>query len=113
MKTHTYKIDGMSCEGCRSKVESALNSIEGIQAHASSTLALVTLTMEKHVPLSQLQQVLSSAGNYTISAVDSSNVKTEETNRPTPHRNVSDFPINKHTKYYCPMRCEGDKLYDK
>lgn len=29
--THTYKITGMTCDSCRSKVEKILNAIEGIQ----------------------------------------------------------------------------------
>ena len=30
--THTYKIIGMTCKGCRDKVENALNGIDGISA---------------------------------------------------------------------------------
>src|SRR5688572_1469826 len=107
MMTHTYKIDGISCEGCRSKVEKALNSIEGIDAQVSETSPLVTVAMEKHIPLSQLQQALTSAGNYTISTVDSSDMETEKSPNDL-RKNIIDFPINKHTKYYCPMHCEGD-----
>ncbi len=30
--THTYTITGMRCNGCKSKVENALNGIEGVEA---------------------------------------------------------------------------------
>src|SRR5436190_23835477 len=101
--THTYKIDGMSCAGCRSTVEKALNGIEGVQAHVSATLPLVTVMMEHHIPLSLLQQALSSVGNYTISMVDSMDMQTEKLSSPAPAKRNSNIPINKHTKYYCPM----------
>ena len=29
---HTYSITGMTCDGCRSKVEKTLNSIKDIKA---------------------------------------------------------------------------------
>jgi cation transport ATPase len=32
---HTYQITGMSCNGCRTKVEKTLNAIEGVEAAVS------------------------------------------------------------------------------
>ncbi|WP_366525151.1 cation transporter, partial [Flavobacterium sp.] len=29
---HSYKITGMSCNGCRTKVETTLNAISGLEA---------------------------------------------------------------------------------
>jgi Cu2+-exporting ATPase len=33
--THSYNITGMSCDGCRSKVEKTLDAIVGIDARVS------------------------------------------------------------------------------
>ncbi len=71
---HTYTVTGMSCDGCRSKVEKTLNAIDGIQAIVTLDPPIATITMDKHVPTTQLQEALTAAGNYTIemnNAVDS------------------------------------------
>jgi Cu+-exporting ATPase len=47
---HTYSITGMTCDGCRSKVEKTLNTIEGIEAKVSLNPPVATITMEKHIP---------------------------------------------------------------
>jgi len=70
---HTYSITGMTCDGCRSKVEKALNTIEGIEAKVSLNPPIATITMEKHVPTTQLQEALTAVGKYTI---EMSNGKT-------------------------------------
>ena len=64
--THTYKITGMSCNGCRTKVENALNSINGISAVVTLEPPVATITMEKHISTIDLQTALSAIGNYTI-----------------------------------------------
>ena len=63
---HTYTITGMSCDGCRGKVEKTLNAIEGVEAVVSLEPAVATITMEKHIPTTQLQEALAAAGNYSI-----------------------------------------------
>ena len=55
---HTYKITGMSCDGCRTKVEKALNTIDTISAVITLDSMEATITMEKHVPTEKLQEVL-------------------------------------------------------
>ena len=50
---HTYTITGMTCNGCRSSVEKALNSIKGIEAVVSLDPPISTLTMKDHMPLVQ------------------------------------------------------------
>jgi Cu2+-exporting ATPase len=110
--THTYYISGMSCDGCRSKVEKTLNNIEGIQASVSLEPPQAIIDMQKHISIDQLQAALSAAGHYTIS-----------TEKPTTHTNQSSHlhSVDNHRhilqnskgKYYCPMHCEGDKIYDQ
>lgn len=63
---HIYNIEGMSCDGCRSKVEKTLNSIEGVEATVSLTPPVATITMDQHIPTVQLQEALTAGGNYTI-----------------------------------------------
>jgi len=63
---HTYTITGMSCDGCRGKVEKTLNAIKGVEAIVSLEPPVATITMDKHIPTSQLQEALAAAGNYSI-----------------------------------------------
>ncbi|MBP7487995.1 MAG: heavy-metal-associated domain-containing protein, partial [Parabacteroides sp.] len=63
---HTYQITGMSCNGCRTRVEKVLNTIEGVSAEVTLDPPVASITMETHVPTEQLQRALSAAGNYTI-----------------------------------------------
>lgn len=72
---HTYQITGMSCNGCRSAVEKALNTINGIDATVSLNPPIATISMEKHVATEQMQQALNEAGNYTITMGKSNNVE--------------------------------------
>ena len=65
---HSYQITGMSCNGCRTTVEKALNTIDGIVASVSLSPPVATITMEKHFPIELLQEALTKAGSYTISA---------------------------------------------
>ena len=117
---HTYNITGMSCNGCRSKVEKALNSIEDVEATVSLDLAQASINMEKHIPISQLQEALTAVGNYSISTIsDTSNEIDEKpanssccSTTKTVHLSKS-TPSNTPGKYYCPMHCEGEKVYDK
>jgi P-type Cu+ transporter len=111
---HTYLVEGMSCDGCRKKVEKTLNDISGISAEVTLKPSLAKISSSKNINLSILQQALSHAGNYTITEYndDQSIIK--------PCCNTDQKPIdlplkaaNSNGKFYCPMFCEGDKVYDK
>ena len=119
---HTYTVTGMSCDGCRSKVEKTLNAIDGIQTIVTLDPPMATITMDKHISTAQLQEALTAAGKYTIemnNGVDS-HVTTEKSieksccssNKPQEKSKVT-LPSNAQGKYYCPMHCEGEKVYDK
>ncbi|WP_310379015.1 cation transporter, partial [Flavobacterium sp.] len=57
--THTYKLTGMTCSSCEAKVKSALITIENVTNVAvSKDLETATITMDKHIALSDLQKVL-------------------------------------------------------
>jgi Cu+-exporting ATPase len=123
---HIYKITGMTCQGCRTKVENALNGIDGVSAKVTLETAEATITMDKHIPTEKLQETLSAAGNYTIQMSGSHKNTEDKQMHNHGHQEHSDSvhhrhdhaPLKAHKNetsgvYYCPMHCEGDKTYDK
>lgn len=112
--THQYQISGMSCNGCRTKVEKTLNAVTGIQAEVSLNPPVATLTMKNHIPIDELQDALSAVGNYTITSEHEKSKKSCCSNSEN-HSHSSKKSNHKiaEGKYYCPMFCEGDKVYDK
>jgi Cu2+-exporting ATPase len=120
---HTYSITGMTCDGCRAKVEKTLNTIEGIEAKVSLNPPVATITMEKHIPTEKLQEALIAVGKYTIEMSNSKTKEHSKTNEASGksccsmhsnnHKKETVVPTNAQGKYYCPMHCEGEKVYDK
>ena len=107
---NTYTISGMSCNGCRIKVEKALNEMDGVEATVTLDPPRATITSEKPVSLFKLQKTLYAAGNYIISESDATN-SIYGTPQPS-EMNLLVLPESASGKYYCPMFCEGDKVYD-
>ena len=67
--THTYKLTGMTCGSCEAKVKSSLLMVPNITDVAvSKEKQTATITMEKHVPLSTMQQALDK--KYAIAAIE-------------------------------------------
>jgi Cu2+-exporting ATPase len=110
---HTYTITGMSCNGCRTKAEKALNEIDGVEATVTLDPPVATITTEKHVPIFKLQKALYAAGNYIISETDAASENSLYSTPIPSDMNTVALPISASGKYYCPMFCEGDKVYDK
>ncbi|WP_343707500.1 heavy metal translocating P-type ATPase [Flavobacterium sp.] len=124
--THQYIISGMSCDGCRKKVEKTLNEVDGVHAEVTLNPPTATITMDKHVPTEKFQEVLTAAGNYTIE-MDSpknhgetksccSSHKKEHHGHNHDHHKTDTKKVHHHSAngvYYCPMHCEGDKTYNK
>jgi len=104
---HNYTITGMSCNGCRTKVEKTLNALEGVEAVVTLDPPIATITMQKPIQTTHFQEALSAAGNYSIKVFNPNDVLL-----PT-EKVVVTPPKNAAGKYYCPMFCEGDKVYDK
>ncbi len=102
---HTYKVSGMSCEGCKTHVEESLKDVENVEevvVDLKSESAEIEMT--KHVELKDLQKALKGSV-YQIEfpeAVDA-----------TPQKTVTKETVTGNTEYYCPMHCEGDKTYDQ
>lgn len=112
---NTYRISGMSCNGCRTKVEKALNEIDGIDAEVTLDPPIAFVHSNFLIPIKQLQETLSKAGNYTIETPNPTDSKPTETKKPCcdSAKDSKKVTSNYNGKYYCPMHCEGDKLYDK
>jgi len=66
--THTYQLTGMTCGSCEAKVKSALLSVNNVTTvEVSKDNNTATITMEKHIALSNLQNALDD--KYQISAI--------------------------------------------
>lgn len=64
----SFKVDGMMCNHCRTHVENALNSIEGVKASVTLNPPVATVEFEgNELSLDELQQaVTQKAGDYTL-----------------------------------------------
>ncbi|TDG34919.1 copper-translocating P-type ATPase [Pedobacter changchengzhani] len=104
---HQYKIAGMTCNGCRSHVEKILSEVQGVsKVDVSLTEKLATIEMENHIPIENFKKaLLEDGGSYKIGMLD------DEMEEAPKEKSVS--KPNEVGKFYCPMHCEGDKVYDK
>ncbi|MDV3799849.1 copper-translocating P-type ATPase [Elizabethkingia anophelis] len=137
-----FSIKGMSCDDCRSKVEKKLNEIEGISASVQLDPPVATIHSERDFSEEELQEKLEEAGNYSIErdapksgccsapadnslpAVGSLKKEaakhTEEkssccsTASHQQHQNIAPADkISPSGQYICPMKCEGEKIYNE
>ncbi len=70
---HTYKITGMTCGNCKTTVQDSLSQVENVtNVEVSLENQEATITMDKHVELGKLEEVLPS--KYTISQKEEKNV---------------------------------------
>jgi len=97
-----YKILGMTCSGCQKKISEKLNSIEGVKADVNLETNTATITSENDIELNILNKALEEIGNYTLD--DPGNPKKAAFIKPQDR-------ISPSSVYYCPMECEGDKVY--
>ncbi len=103
---HTYYVKGMSCMGCKSTVENTLNKHEAIDsAEVNLKDGTVEITMSTHLDIKDLKEVLADT-HYTISE------EAEDSEDPLPSEEEKEESGSPTGRYYCPMRCEGDKMYD-
>ena len=104
---HTYQITGMTCKGCQSHVQKTLSDVSGV-THVDVSLEgkSASIEMEKHIPLATFKAALDKdGGKYGIGMPNEKmDVKPQKT---------ASSKESSNAKYYCPMHCEGDKMYDK
>jgi Cu2+-exporting ATPase len=87
--------------------------MDGVEATVTLDPPMATITSEKQVSIFKLQKALYSAGNYIISESDASNANSIYSTPLPSEMNTPTLPVNASGKYYCPMFCEGDKVYDE
>ena len=120
---HIYKITGMTCTGCKTSVEDALNNLKQItKVTANLKKEQVDIEMTSHISIEKLQETLLKAGlHYTITNLtDSKEEKTpccsskeEEKTSCCNSDNSKEITKNGNGIFYCPMQCEGKKTYNK
>lgn len=98
-----FKILGMTCSGCQKKISEKLNNIEDIKAEINLETNLATIHSDQEINLNELNKSLEEAGNY----------KLEDPNNPEKAFLKPQYRISPSSVYYCPMECEGEKVYFK
>lgn len=108
---HTYKVYGMTCNGCKNHVEQVLNELDGVsKATVNLDKGEAVVEMDSHIPIEDFQKVFEDeGGSYTIALPDDE--KAAERHQQQKEERRAQMP--KGATYYCPMHCEGDKTYDK
>ncbi|MDF1518020.1 MAG: HAD-IC family P-type ATPase, partial [Lutibacter sp.] len=107
---HTYKISGMTCNGCSTNVQNTLSNIKGVlKATVNLEEGKAEVEMENHISTETFQHEFLKAGlHYSISDFDP-NSTNEITENPISIKPIKDG----NGVFYCPMHCEGEKTYDK
>lgn len=108
---HTYKVYGMTCNGCRNHVEQTLRDVEGVtDVVVDPENHRATVEMESHIPIDVFQKVFEEeGGSYSIAMPDDN--MAEQRHLEAKEKRLAQAPEG--AVYYCPMHCEGDKTYDK
>ncbi|MDF2550839.1 MAG: ATPase [Chryseobacterium sp.] len=98
-----YKILRMTCSGCQNKISEKLNSLEHINAEINLENNTAIITSDKEINLNELNKALEEIGNY----------KLEDSNSPDNALIKPQYRVSPSSVYYCPMECEGEKVYFK
>ncbi|GEJ43773.1 heavy metal translocating P-type ATPase [Chryseobacterium sp. ON_d1] len=98
-----YKILGMTCSGCQKKISNQLNSIDGVTAEINLETNTATIISDHRVQLSVLNDALAEIGKYRL----------EDPHNPEKAFLKPQDRVSPSSVYYCPMECEGDKVYFK
>ncbi|MHC5202596.1 heavy metal translocating P-type ATPase [Myroides sp. LJL119] len=114
-----YKVSGMTCNGCRTKVEDTLNQIDHVKAQVNLELHQIDLELTKEIDTLTLQKQLFKKGPYVlqeiVQAKDGSQELLDPVSVDPEDMHETEIPTSmqdKAGKYFCPMLCEGNKTYD-
>ena len=103
MHEKQFDILGMSCGSCQKKISDKLNSLPDISAVVDLKTNSVKISSKNKINLQQLNDAVGSIGHYFLKDPDNHDytfVKPED-------------KISPSSVYFCPMECEGEKLYFK
>lgn len=85
-----YSISGMTCSGCVAKVKRTLEAIPGVKsAQIELEASEGMIVCNKNIPVENLQQELSSVGNYTIQEVGY--INEVENNVALPEKSINTY----------------------
>ncbi|MDR0227545.1 MAG: heavy metal translocating P-type ATPase [Flavobacteriaceae bacterium] len=114
-----YKVSGMTCNGCRTKVENTLNEVHGVEATVILETEEATINTHHNIDTLTLQKALLQKGNYILQEIVTHTDGTQEILPPLEisesdmyQQEIPENMADKAGKYFCPMLCEGDKVYD-
>ncbi|MGV9004322.1 heavy metal translocating P-type ATPase [Flavobacterium sp.] len=119
---HTYTIDGMTCSGCEAKVKTDLSKVDDVtKVTVSKDDKEAIITMSKHIELETFQNALGGKDSKYQISLPNSDSKIEVKVASCCSSNKKETATHEHNhnhnhqagKYYCPMHCEGEKVYDK
>src|SRR5699024_4979262 len=99
-----FAVHGMTCQGCKSHVESILKNTRGVkEVTVDLEKGEAQVASDKPLSLKKLQKAFEEdSGSYQI------------TNKGEKPAEAKKKPKGKGTGvFYCPMHCEGDKTYDQ
>jgi copper chaperone CopZ len=92
--THEYNISGMTCGSCVARVKSELLKLGDIlSADIKLQSPQASITMQKHVATSALQQAVSKAGNYSITEAGGGMHRDMDSPAAATRENNSYYPI--------------------
>ena len=110
-----FAIKGMSCNGCKINVEKALNALPEVEeVHADLNRAEVSLRAREELDLKKLQgQLVDSGLHYTL-YTDGSEMENHSNavHSDSVHRHAVPKNATGKAVFYCPMQCEGEKVYE-
>ncbi|WP_010178165.1 heavy metal translocating P-type ATPase [Aquimarina agarilytica] len=108
IKTRTFPINGMTCNGCKSHVEKILQQVDGVVGVSVNLVkAEAVIDMKGIIPFETFQEAMEKDGDtYTIYKAGQRPETDAEKQKPQPKGKGTGT-------FYCPMHCEGDKTYDK
>lgn len=67
---HTYKVSGMTCSGCQTKVQSLLSNIEGVnKVSIDLSKGEAAIKMDKHINTATFQQALKDFPKYQLTEI--------------------------------------------
>ena len=69
VKQRTVMIEGMTCEHCKSRVESRLNALDGVSARVNLKKKTAVVSMEKDVADEVIQKAIENAGYEVVNFV--------------------------------------------
>lgn len=66
----TVSIEGMTCEHCKSRVESRLNELAGVSARVNLKAKTAIVSMEKEISDEKIRETIEKAGYTVVTITD-------------------------------------------